>query len=141
MHPSILDDFGLEEALLADCTNLMRRTDIEVDCQIENVPSQIPKPIELCLYRVAQESLWNAVKHSGASRISVRLAGKNRQLLLEVSDNGCGIDSAGDPPSKGLGLASIKERIRLVSGTVEIQSQPEKGTSITASVPLKEFNS
>jgi signal transduction histidine kinase/ABC-type uncharacterized transport system substrate-binding protein len=141
MHPSILDDFGLEEALLADCTNLMRRTDIEVDCQVENVPSQIPKPIELCLYRVAQESLWNAVKHSGASRISVRLAGKNRQLLLEVSDNGCGIDSAGDPPSKGLGLASIKERIQLVSGTVEVQSQPEKGTSIIASVPWKEFNS
>jgi signal transduction histidine kinase len=141
MHPSILDDFGLEEALLADCTNLMRRSDIEVDCQVEDVPAEIPKPVELCLYRVAQESLWNAVKHSGASRISVRLTGKNRQLCLEVADNGCGIASAGLPPSKGLGLASIKERIRLVSGTVEIQSQPEKGTSIIASVPLQEFNS
>lgn len=140
MHPSILDDFGLEEALVADCTNLMRRTDIEVDCQVENIPKQIPKPIELCLYRVAQESLWNAVKHSGASRISVRLVGKNQRLTLEISDNGCGIGSSGDPPSKGLGLASIKERIRLVSGTVEIQSQPEKGTSIVASVPLRDFD-
>lgn len=140
MHPSILDDFGLEAALVADCTNLMQRTDIEVDCQVENVPRQIPKPIELCLYRVAQESLWNAVKHSGASRISVRLAGKNQQLSLEIRDNGCGINSGGEPPSKGLGLASIKERIRLVAGTVEIQSQPEQGTSIVASVPLRDFD-
>ena len=140
MHPSILDDFGLEDALVADCTNIMQRTDIEVDCQVENVPPQIPKQIELCLYRVAQESLWNAVKHSGASRISVRLAGKNQQLTLEIRDNGCGINPGGAPPSKGLGLASIKERIRLVAGTVEIQSQPDQGTSIVASVPLRDFD-
>jgi signal transduction histidine kinase len=117
----------------------MQRTDIEVDYQAENIPERIPKPIELCLYRVAQESLWNAVKHSGATRISVRLAGKTQGLMLEVKDNGSGIRTRPEPPSKGLGLASIKERIRLVAGTVEIQSQPEKGTSIVACVPVRSF--
>lgn len=139
MHPSILDDFGLSEALLADCTSLMQRSDIEVDCQVDRVPERIPKSIELCLYRIAQESLWNAVKHSGATRILVRLEGRARDLLLEIKDNGCGMNTDLVPPSKGLGLASIKERIRLVAGTIEIQSQPNKGMSIVASVPLRDF--
>lgn len=139
MHPSILDDFGLADALCADCTSLMQRSDIEVDCQIGKLPPKLPKPLELCLYRVAQESLWNAVRHSGASRITVRLDSDSKRIRLEIEDNGCGITLSDSPPSKGLGLASIKERIRLVSGSVEIQTQTDLGTKIAAVVPLGKF--
>lgn len=141
MHPSILDDFGLADALCADCTGLMQRTDIEVDCQIGDLPARFPKQVELCLYRIAQESLWNAVKHSGATRISVKLAGEAGNVRLEIADNGCGLGTSARPPSKGLGLASIKERVRLVSGTVEIESEPGKGTRIVALVPLRSHES
>lgn len=141
MHPSILDDFGLADALCADCTGLMQRTDIEVDCQIGDLPDRIPKPVELCLYRIAQESLWNAVKHSGATRISAKLAAEAGNVRLEIADNGRGLGTAARPPSKGLGLASIKERIRLVSGTVEIESESGKGTRIIAQVPLRRHES
>lgn len=141
MHPSILDDFGLADALCAECTGMMQRTDIEVDCQIGELPQRIPKPIELCLYRIAQESLWNAGKHSGASRITVKLAGDGERVRLEVADNGRGLGNIARPPSKGLGLASIKERVRLVAGKVEIESDPGKGTRIVALVPLRSFES
>jgi signal transduction histidine kinase len=119
----------------------MQRTDIEVDCQIGELPQRIPKPIELCLYRIAQESLWNAGKHSGASRITVKLAGDGERVRLEVADNGRGLGNIARPPSKGLGLASIKERVRLVAGKVEIESDPGKGTRIVALVPLRSFES
>jgi len=141
MHPSILDDFGLADALCADCTGLMQRTDIEVDCQIGELPARIPKPVELCLYRIAQESLWNAVKHSGATRITVKLAGDLVNVCLEIADNGRGLGTADRPLGRGLGLASIKERARLVSGAVEFVSEPGKGTRVVTLVPLRSFQS
>lgn len=141
MHPSILDDFGLADALCAECTGMMQRSDIEVDCQIGDLPREIPKAVELCLYRIAQESLWNAGKHSGATRVTVKLSGDAAQVRLEVGDNGRGLRYNGQPPGKGLGLASIKERVRLVSGTVDIESEPGSGTRIVARVPLRSYES
>jgi signal transduction histidine kinase len=99
------------------------------------VPSSVPPPVALCLYRVLQECLHNAVKHSQATRIQIQLRGSSGDLHLVVRDSGVGFDVR-SAASSGLGLTSIRERVRLEGGTVIITSKPKRGTTIHACVPL-----
>lgn len=96
----------------------------------------MPSDISLCLYRIGQEALQNVVKHSGASLTNVALRADDGVISLLVSDNGSGFDAESVRSKDSLGLISMQERIRAVNGTITIESVPDAGTKIEASVPL-----
>jgi signal transduction histidine kinase len=95
----------------------------------------LPQDIALCLFRVAQEALRNAIKHSGATTVSVHLKGARDRLVLTIADDGRGFDA--EAAHGGLGLISMKERIEQVGGTLRIRSQPGGGTCLEVSTPLQ----
>jgi signal transduction histidine kinase len=92
--------------------------------------------LTLCLFRVMQEALRNAVKHSGSRHVEVGLWGTSDEIHLAVSDRGIGFDREAAKKSRGLGLISMEERLKLQKGTISIESQPNRGTTIHACVPL-----
>ncbi|MFZ5570269.1 MAG: PAS domain S-box protein [Thermodesulfobacteriota bacterium] len=137
LHPSILDDLGLIRAIESQCTNFSKREGTEVVFRHENIHSVIPKDISLSLYRMIQEGLSNISKHACAEHISISLTGNDHDILLSIQDDGIGFDSAVVKAKPGLGLSSIRERVRLFQGEHSINSQPGKGTRITVRVPLQ----
>lgn len=138
MHPSVLDDFGLPEALKTECFELSARSGIPIDYVGPVDFEEIPKEMALCLYRIAQEALWNAVKYSSSDRIHVQLISDSEFVYLEIKDNGVGFDPNAKSPEKGLGLASMRERVRLVGGTIKLQASLGAGVSIAVIVPVPE---
>jgi signal transduction histidine kinase len=100
------------------------------------VPANLPKDISLCLYRIVQECLNNVIKHSGAKEARVELRGTEKEINLRVSDSGRGFDMESPGAKKGLGLVSMRERLRLVGGDISMVSRPTQGTRIEARVPL-----
>ena len=96
----------------------------------------LPDDVTLCAFRIAQESLHNVVKHSGASEAQVVVTRIGSTLRLRISDNGVGFDVEVVKGKKRLGLISMKERLRLVGGKISIRSEPNKGTQIDVSIPL-----
>ncbi len=137
LHPSILDDLGMTKAIEAECQQIAEREGIEMRSSVETLPKDLPKEIALSIYRIAQEGLNNVVKHACARRVTVSLTRSEIGLHLTVEDDGIGFDVAAVRDKAGLGLQSIRERVRLVRGTCRIHSEPEKGTTIEVSVPLK----
>ena len=135
MHPSVLDDFGLPEALQSECHELSQRWGIPIVLHSTKEFPEIPKPTALCLYRIAQESLWNAIRHSGASKIDIKLRSDAECVYLDICDDGKGFDPNLNRSKRGLGLASMTERVRLAGGIIKIQSAPEFGVSIAVIVP------
>ena len=97
----------------------------------------LPLQIGLPLFRVLQEALHNAAKHSGAKRIEVQMAAHSGEVHLTVSDSGRGFDVEAAKQDNGLGLISMSERVRLVNGTIKIDSRPMSGTTIYVRVPLE----
>jgi len=138
MHPSVLDDFGLPDAIKSECAELSQRWGIPIECHYMKGFPEIPKSIALCLYRVAQESLWNAVRHSASSKITVEIKSDPEFVYLDIKDDGKGFDLTLTQPNRGLGLASMTERIRLVGGTIKIDTAPSQGVAISVVVPIPE---
>jgi signal transduction histidine kinase len=136
MHPAILDDFGLVEAIREECRCLELRSSIPIDVEAEPIPDDLSKGVTLCLFRVGQEAIWNAVKHSQASRIEVRIEIQGDEISLEVNDDGCGIATDKIECRQGLGLASIQERVRLLNGSVKVDSPRGVGTRLAVRVPM-----
>ena len=101
----------------------------------DNVPSTLSADLTLCLFRVVQEALQNAIKYSKAREVSVHLAGGPLGLTLTVVDDGVGFD-VDAVWGKGLGLVSMKERLEAIGGSFEIRSNPGDGTRVEATVPL-----
>lgn len=99
--------------------------------------STLPPEIGLCLFRVLQEALHNAAKHSRVKRIEVRLHEESDEVHLIVSDSGRGFDVEAVKQGKGLGLTSMRERVRLVNGTITIESKPAGGTTVHVRIPLE----
>ena len=89
----------------------------------------------LCLFRIAQEALRNVVKHSGAAEAEVELSGKGDEIDLCISDSGQGFDVESVKGVAGLGLISMRERLRLVGGNFSIESEPSNGTRIRVRIP------
>ena len=138
LHPAILDDLGLPAALRAECNAFSQLHGIHTDFSSSRVPKSVPGNVALCLYRVAQESLQNIAKHSGAQKVRVDLAFKRGEIHLTIEDFGNGFDlQAQKRKKRGLGLISMEERVRLVGGTLTIDSKPGRGTRVLARVPLK----
>jgi signal transduction histidine kinase len=134
LYPAKLRLIGLVPALLA-LQREMERSEVVVNLVYEDVPSSLPPDLTLCLFRVVQEALQNAVKHSGAREISVRLSGGDEGLTLTIADDGTGFDV--EPAmGSGLGLISMRERLEAIGGTLKIHSAPTKGTRIVVCAPL-----
>lgn len=135
LHPSVLDDLGLVEALKAECDRVARHGPLRVDMDAHKVPPALPGDTSLCLFRIAQEALSNATRHAHASVVTVRLAPEGHGFQLAVSDNGDGFDPWGPRDHASLGLASMRERVRMLRGELEIDSSPGRGTTVIAWVP------
>jgi PAS domain S-box-containing protein len=135
LHPAILDDLGLVDALRSECTSVQERDGIQVDYRAENVPTDLPRGVALCVYRVTQEALRNAGRHSQSPRVSVRLIANNDGLVLRIRDHGIGFDVAGHG-RPGVGLESMHERARLVHARLMVHSRRGEGTQVTLRVPL-----
>ena len=136
LHPSVLEELGLAEALRAECERRLRQGMLDLSLEIGPLPAAIGRDAALCLFRVAQEALNNVIRHSGAGAAEVALRQMNGGLLLAVRDEGAGFDPAKPGSGRHLGLASMGERVRLANGTLDIESAPGRGTSVIAWLPV-----
>ena len=137
LHPAKLRLMGLVAALhdlLHDLQHEMTQVNLPITFTHDHVPATLPQDVTLCLFRVVQEALHNALKYSHAHQISVHLTGSANDLTLSVADDGVGFD-VGSVWGKGLGLVSIGERVEAIGGTFEILSTPGAGTRVEVRVP------
>ena len=141
LHPSILEDLGLIEALKTECERFGRVASIPVDLKAQEVPDPLPHAVALCLYRIAQEALRNVGRHARASAVQVSLRRLDGGVQLAVRDNGAGFDPAQQRDRPSLGHASMRQRIYQLNGELEVESAPGHGTTVLAWVPLKEEQS
>ena len=134
LHSSKLEYLGLEAAASSFCRELSARQNIKIDFRCEGIPEDLSGDVSLCLFRVLQEALHNAEKYSGVSEVEVSLTGSPHEIKLTVHDSGAGFDAKAARNGQGLGLTSMKERLRLVSGELSIDSEPGHGTTVLARV-------
>jgi|GEM_PF-806227 len=138
LHPSILDDLGLAAALRAETQALGKRLDVPVSFASEDLPESFPRESALALYRIAQESFRNIIRHARASEVNVELSIVEKRVRLLIEDDGAGFDPAAARNRGGLGLASLSERARLAGGNLVIRAAPGEGARITAEVPVED---
>jgi len=136
LHSSGLDYLGLEAAVTSFCRELSERQHLEIRLHVENLPETLPHDISLCLFRVLQEATHNALKYSGVGQCEVSLTGTSAEIQLVVHDSGVGFDPI-TMKDHGLGLTSMRERLRLVNGQLSIESRPQHGTTVRATVPVQ----
>jgi PAS domain S-box-containing protein len=137
LHSSKLQYLGIAAAIRGFCREFSAQQNVEIDFQNHDLPSHLQPDTSLCLFRVLQEALHNSAKHSGVRHFEVRLWGTSGEIHLTVSDSGSGFDSVVASEARGLGLISMEERLKALNGTLSIESQPERGTTIRARIPLK----
>ena len=135
LHPSKLDHLGLVAAVKSHCLELAARHEIKIAFKERGVSGLLPKDVTLCLFRIVQESLHNVIKHSGAREASVVIEGTPSFIQLSVTDTGRGFEVDSLESKSGLGLVSMRERLRLVGGVISIHSTA-RGTKIEVSVPV-----
>jgi PAS domain S-box-containing protein len=140
LHSSNLEYLGLVSAAQSFCRELSEQRNVRIAFQHSDVPAVVPKEISLCLFRVLQEALQNAVKHSRAQYFTVEVHGTNEGISLTVNDSGIGFDVQSAINRRGLGLVSMRERLRLVNGELSIQSVSGRGTTVLARIPLDQKN-
>jgi signal transduction histidine kinase len=139
LHPSNLAHIGIAAALRNLCQDTQADKSLSIDFIAENSPPILPSTVSLCLYRVAQTALQNVVKHSHARSVTVILTANRERVSLRIVDDGVGF-IVENQLMTGLGLASMRERVRLVGGKIDLTSAPMRGTTIEASLPLHEVN-
>ncbi len=137
LHSSKLDYLGLATAAKSFCRELSEKTKVEIVFGDAGIPRTLSKEVSLCLFRVLQEGLQNAVKHSGVRSFTVDLQGTEESIELTVADTGNGFEEQDAFTRHGLGLISMRERLQLVNGELSVKSKPGAGTTIRARVPLK----
>lgn len=135
LHPSIQDDLGLVKAIEAECIVFLKREGVNIIFNHDRIPNTVRKDISLALYRIVQEGLRNISKHACANNVNVSLKGFNQTILLSIQDDGVGFDLAEAKVTRGLGLSSLCERVRLINGELSIKSQQGEGTIITVKAP------
>jgi signal transduction histidine kinase len=138
LHPSMLEDLGLVAALKAECERFTRQESIPVDVKVGDIPEPVPPETALCLFRVAQEALRNVGRHAKAHTVAVSLLRLDGGVQLALQDDGVGFDPALQTRSPHLGLGSMRERVQLLGGELDIDSTLGKGTTILAWVPAAE---
>jgi PAS domain S-box-containing protein len=136
LHSPQLEYMGVVAAMKSFCRDFGARLKVEIDFTNDEIPQLVSHEVSLCLFRILQELLHNAAKHSGVRYFEVRLNSSSSELHLTVSDRGAGFDAESPMSKGGLGLISMRERVRLVSGTIVIESKPMGGTTIHVRVPF-----
>jgi PAS domain S-box-containing protein len=135
LHPSILDDLGLADAIASECASFRRHNGIKVNYRSKDVSPEIPKETAINIYRIAQEALRNISKHARATTVDVILLGGANSIRLTIKDDGQGIDPKGKK-LQGLGLVSMRERASFIGANFSILSRPGAGTVIEVDAPL-----
>jgi signal transduction histidine kinase len=118
------------------CRDFSKRRGVEIDFSSDGLPSLIPPDVTLCLFRILQEALQNAAKHSGVRQFDGRLWSTSDEIHLTVSDRGVGFNHEMARKAEGLGFNRMQERLKLVNGTVSFESRPKRGVTIHARVPV-----
>jgi signal transduction histidine kinase len=134
LRPSMLDDLGLIPALEWQAREVSRRTGMEADVHSEGVPEDLPEEDSVCIYRLVQEALNNAARHSGARTAHVSVEVSAGRIGVTVRDDGGGFDPQ---RTRGLGILGMEERVKRLAGTFAIETQPGAGTAVRASLPLR----
>jgi signal transduction histidine kinase len=140
LHPSILEDIGLSEALKSECKRFSELGSTRVKLETDGVPLSLPQDVALCLFRIAQEALRNVTRHAHASQANVSLHRLNGGIKLVVNDNGVGFDASRTRNGPHLGHASMRQRLQLLGGELYVAGLPGHGTTVSAWVPLKEID-
>jgi signal transduction histidine kinase len=133
LRPSMLDDLGLVAAVEWYAREMSRRGELEVEVHAENVSEELPDAVKLCVYRMVQEALNNAHRHALAKTARVNLEQTAEAIRVKITDDGKGFDSK---RTRGMGLLGMTERVKRLTGTMEIESKPGTGTTIRAEIPL-----
>jgi signal transduction histidine kinase len=129
----MLDDLGLAAALEWQGREVSRRSQMEVAVETEGVPENLPDEYAITIYRLVQEALNNAVRHSGARNAKVVAQKLPGAIVVRVSDDGHGFDAA---RSRGMGILGMEERVKRLGGTLKVESQPGTGAMVIAELPL-----
>ena len=135
-----LEYLGIAGVMRSFCKEFGERKRVGIDFRSDGLPSAMPPEISLCLFRVLQEALLNAVQHSGVRQVDARLWGMSHEIHLTIRDAGMGFDLERARKARGLGLNRMEERLKLVKGGLSIDSQPKRGTTIHVRVPLTSQN-
>ena len=133
LRPSMLDDLGLTAAIQWQAREVSRRTGLVVKVSAEAEADNLPEGLSICLYRVAQEALQNVARHAQAKMIHIELKQNLDRLVLSVQDDGTGFEAEN---IRGLGTVGMEERLRQIGGVLRVTSQPGKGTTVVAEVPI-----
>jgi len=133
LRPSMLDDLGLAAALEWQGREVSRRSEIEVSVESESVPEDMPDEYKISIYRLVQEALNNAVRHSGARNARVVVERLGKSVVVRVTDDGRGFDPG---RSRGMGILGMEERVKRLGGTLRVDSQPGKGATVTVDLPI-----
>jgi PAS domain S-box-containing protein len=136
LMPRTLEDFGLISALKELCNRTTRISKMEIEFYKSEFKQRLDSNIEIGLYRISQELLNNAVKHSEATQLKVQLVKHSKSVVLSVEDNGKGF-IVNTSSGKGLGLKNIMSRVKSLNGFLEFDSRPKVGTSVTIEIPLE----
>ncbi|HWY60116.1 MAG TPA: PAS domain S-box protein [Terriglobales bacterium] len=136
LHSAKLQYLGIPAAIKGFCQEFGEQQKTEIDFKTNDLAEPVPPDISLCLFRVLQEALHNSAKHSRSRQFEVRLWETSAEIHLTVRDFGAGFDREEVKKSQGLGLISMEERLKMLNGTLTVESQPQRGTTIHARVPL-----
>ncbi|GEM_PF-356275 len=139
LHPAVLEELGLEAALRTLVQEMLVEAGLAFECRLDLEGQRLPSEIEISLYRIAQESLTNIIKHAGAEHIGVELRASPDMIWLRIEDDGRGFapDNLGHQANRDrLGLISMRERAEMIGGSLSIQATPGSGTSIDVRIPI-----
>ena len=139
LHPSMLDDFGLPEALRAHLRSFSKRTGSRAQLTHERMDERLPPEVEVCVDRIVQEALTNVARHSGASSCTVSLVRRDGLLHLTIEDDGRGLNPVMPRMTdarRGLGLIGMRERAQALAGSFTIEDRPEGGTRVVVRLPV-----
>ena len=138
MHPPLLDEAGLASALRWYVKGFSERSGIAVSLQISDDFGRYSRDIETTIFRIVQEALTNVHRYSGSRAATIRIARSNGSVSAEVADQGCGLmppDVGSVPPTPGVGILGMRERIQQLNGSFEIESAPGRGTTVRLVLP------
>jgi len=139
LRPMILDDLGLEPTLRGYIRQFTEKHKIEVNLAVQGLKGRLPQAIEVAVYRIVQEALYNVAKHAHASHAQVNLDLTNEELLVTIEDDGSGFnvdDLNAQGNGKGLGVASMRQRAEMLGGEIGIESLVGRGTKVSAAIPI-----
>ena len=137
LHPAVIDDYGLAKAIEWYAQVFERQNGVRTRVTIHGEPIRITGPIAIHCFRIVQEALTNAAKHSGTARAEVELIFSSDSLRINVQDFGCGMAQGKKPDRRGLGLIAMRERAELLNGSLEVTSVPGAGTTVSLLIPLR----